>query len=61
MKICPKWRRPSNEEKVPPDYVDGGLDDGLLGAGGLSESPGNPLEGVAVSQTIEAESTGPTS
>lgn len=55
----PKWRRASHAQKVPLDPVYGGLDGGVLGAGGLSESSGSALEGVEVSQIIEAESGAP--
>lgn len=58
VKVFPKWRTASHEQKVLPDPVYGGLD-GVRGEGGLSESSGSPLEGVEVSQIIEAESMGP--
>jgi len=55
----PKWRRASHGQKMPPDHVYGGLDGGVLGEGGLSESSGSTLEGAEVSQIIEAKSVAP--
>lgn len=59
VKVFPKWRTASHEQKLLPDPVYGGLDGGVRREGGLSQSSGSPLEGVEVSQIIEAESMGP--